>query len=238
MSLSQNWSVSSVVRRLIELDPAIIAGLSARYVNLSSLARLLRPQVEGILKRPVSVDAIISSLKRMRSRPDELSFPVARVIAESRLNLKSDLAKLSVKRTLKTRGIVKEVAYRYRKTFLQALEGISSITLIHDEKLHPRLKKYFPRQYIIDESSGLVALIIVSPAEITSTPGPLALILNRLVERGINVEEIISCNTDTVVVVRAMDGGRAFDSINELIQTCRQVIGSKGGRVINNRSRD
>lgn len=230
MSFSQNWSVNSVVKMLIELDPAIIAGLSGRYVNLSALARLLKPQVEELLKRPVSVDAIISSLKRMKSRPYELSFPAAKVIAESRLNLKSDLAKLSIKRTLKTRGIVKEVTYRYRRKFLQVLEGISSITLIHDEKLHLRLKKYFPRQYIIDESSGLVALIIVSPAEITSTPGPLALILNRLVERGINVEEIISCNTDTVVVVRAMDGGRAFDSINELIQRCRQVISTKTRR--------
>ncbi len=227
MNLNQNWSINSVVKMLIELDPIVMAGISGRYVNLSALARLLKPKVEEVLKRPVNIDAIISSLKRLKTKQYELSFPVAKVIAESRLNLKSDLAKLSVKRTLKTRGIVKDVTYRYRKTFLQALEGISSITLIHDEKLHLRLKKFFPKQYIIGEYLGLVALIIVSPAEITSTPGPLALILNRMVDKGINVEEIISCNTDTVIVVRAVDGGRAFDSINGLIQQCRQVISSK-----------
>jgi len=227
MSNSRNWSIHSIVKMLIELDPSIIAGISMRYVNLSALARLLKPTVEDVLKRPVNIDAIISSLKRLRTKQHDLTFPIAKVIAESKLSLKSDLAKLSIRRTLKTRRMVKEVTYSYRKTFLQVLEGISSITLIHDDGLHTRLKKLFPRHYVIAESSGLVALIIVSPAEIATTPGPLALILNQLVEKGINVEEIISCNTDTIIVVRATDGGRAFDSITELIQRCRHLASQK-----------
>lgn len=224
MKNSQNWSISSVVKAVAELDPSIIDGLSRRYVNFSALARLLKPIVESVLKRTVKTDAIVSSLKRLKVKQSTLVFPVVKVIASSRLNVRSDLAKLSVKRTLKTRYIIKEATYRYRRTFLQVLEGISSITLIYDEKIHHKFKKLFPKQYIIGESTGLVALLIVSPHEITTTPGPLALILNQLTDKKINVEEIISCNTDTLIVVRAEDGGRAFDAIRELIHRCRSVL--------------
>ncbi|MEM3394886.1 MAG: hypothetical protein QW413_01470 [Nitrososphaerota archaeon] len=227
MNIVQNWSISSIVKTLVELDPYILSGLSRGYVNLSALARLLKPTVEDMLKRPIKTDAIVTSLKRLRKSQEELSYPVARVVARSRLNIKSDLSRLSIKRTVKNRQIVRDLTFKYRRRFFQALEGLSSITLIYDVKYHLSVKRHFLRHSIIDESVGLVALMIVSPIEITSTPGVLSLILAQLSIKGINVEEIISCNTDTIIVVKAEDGGKTFDAVTELIQRCRRLISAQ-----------
>ncbi len=227
MKEDQNWSISSLVRTLVKLDPCVYAGISSGYVNLSALARILKPTVENYIGRSVKLDAIVTSLKRLDVKQTNVTYPIAKIIARSRLNLKSDLAKLAVKRNLKTRQIVKEASYKYRRTFIQVIEGFSSITLIYNEKLHSSLKKLFLRKHIIEESSGLVALMMISPQEIITTPGPLALILSQLVNNGINVEEIISCYTDTLIIIKGEDGGKAFDALSELIQRCRHILNSQ-----------
>jgi acetolactate synthase small subunit len=44
--------------------------------------------------------------------------------------------------------------------------------------------------------------------------------------RGINVEEVLSCHTDTTIVVAVEDGGRAFDALSQLINNCRRLAES------------
>ena len=214
------------MRQVVDLDNTLQDSLARGYANLSALARSLRPTVENTLGRKVDVDTIITALKRMKGRYTSNPKAVADVLAKSIITVRTDISKLSLRRTVSAKMLTRTVMSQYKRRLLQVLEGVSVIVIIHERAIHERVKQLFPRQYVVAEKPDLAALFIKSPIEITTTPGCVTAILQQLSRRGINVEEILSCHTDTILVVAIEDGGRAFDVISQLINSCRRLTGS------------
>ncbi|BBE42887.1 hypothetical protein NAS2_1507 [Conexivisphaera calida] len=195
--------------------------------NASAVARSLRPRVESLVGAPVGEEAVLAALKRMRgSGEGGTGQQIARVLAASRLDLKTGLGKMVIRRSQQAADAVGELAARHRRIFLQVLQGISSYTIVYESRIRDEVARAVPPGSAIDESSGLAALTVVSPPEISNTPGVVSAILQRLASRGVNVEEVVSCHTDTIVIVRSEEGGRAFDAVQELISECRSLTGA------------
>ncbi|MDA4120728.1 MAG: hypothetical protein OK413_01290, partial [Thaumarchaeota archaeon] len=55
------------------------------------------------------------------------------------------------------------------------------------------------------------------PREIITTPGCISSFYNQLSRRRVNVEDTVSCYTDTIMVVDMKDASRAFEAMTELI---------------------
>lgn len=219
----RDWSVSKAVRYLIGLEKGYKSALDGGYANLSALAKLLKPTVDALIGRDVKHSTIVTSLKRLRARVPVRRLAIAQVIARSKLEAKTGLAKLTLKRNRASLGIARDLAVRARG-FFQLLDGITSITLICSRERLEEVKKELPRQLIVGESESIAALIIVSPATIEKTHGVISHILEWLAYREINVEEVISCYKDTIILVATEDGGKAFDALNELISSCKRVV--------------
>jgi len=223
--MSRNWSIASLVRQLIELDSSLQDSLARGYANLSALARILKPTIEKTSGRRVEIETIVTALKRLRGGYPSNPKPVADILARSTVSVRTDISKLSLKRTLSAKMLTRNVMTQYKRRLLQVLEGVSVIVILHERAIHDRVKQLFPRQQILDEKLDLAALFIKSPEEISITPGCVTAILQQLSRRGINVEEVLSCHTDTVLVVAVEDGGRAFDALGGLINSCRRLTG-------------
>ena len=58
-----NVSIAKITRDLIESDFSIQDAITRNYVNISGVARLLRPKIEKISKTSVNEDAIITAIK-------------------------------------------------------------------------------------------------------------------------------------------------------------------------------
>ena len=185
---------------------------------------MLKPKVESLVGKKVKTETVLTSLKRLRSRYSSMPPDVARVIAGSVVNVRTDIARLSLKRTQRLIRVVRVIMSRYQHEFLQVLEGLSVITLVYDNKLHRKIVAKFLSSDVLAEDTDLAAITIRSPREISNTPGCVATILQQVSRRGINVEEALSCYTDTVLVVKLRDAGKAFDSLNELITSCREML--------------
>jgi aspartokinase len=222
----RNWSIASTVRQVIELDSSYQDSLAEGYANLSALARIVKPTVENALGKKVDVETITTALKRMREKITSTPKPVASVLAKSMITMRTDISKLSLKRTSSTKTLTRIIMAKYKRRLLQVLEGVSVIVIIHERTIHDKLKQLFPRKYVVADKLDLAALFIKSPEEITTTPGCVTAILQQLSRRGINVEEVLSCHTDTTIVVAVEDGGRAFDALSQLINNCRRLAES------------
>lgn len=220
----QNRSIAQVIRHLIDVDIPLQDSLQRGYANLSAMARFLRPTVERLVGDKVSLDTIVTTLKRLRGAYTTIPFSVAYVIAKSTVNVRTDVARLSLKRSAKLLKVSRNMVSRYQKGFVQVLEGLSTITLVYDSSLHEKIVSNFLSKDIIYENANMAAIIVKSPKEISSTPGCIATILQQISRRGINVDEIISCYTDTIIVIEPNDVGRAFESLTELITFCREVV--------------
>ncbi|MEM0445149.1 MAG: hypothetical protein QXO86_01890 [Nitrososphaerota archaeon] len=224
----RHWSVSRAVKYLVGLEKSYKSAIDGGYANLSALAKILKPTITSLLGQEVNVSTIVTALKRMRGQSPPRRLAIAEVIARSELEVKTGLSKMILKRNRASLRVARDLAIEV-KGFYQLLDGISSITLICSSERLETVKSRFPRPLIISETHSIAALIIVSPSTIEQTHGVVSHFLEWLASREINVEEVISCYRDTIILVATKDGGRAFDALNELIQSCKRVVSA--GRV-------
>jgi aspartokinase len=98
-----------------------------------------------------------------------------------------------------------------------------SITLVFDDVLLQDVKAMFAYDDILEVENGLAAIIVHSPEDIIKTPGCAIAFYNQLARRHINVEDTVSCYTDTIVLVKMEQVGKAFNALTDLISNSRKI---------------
>ena len=212
------------VKLLIESDFSIQDALSRGYGNSSEIARILKPSVDSILKKNIKLDSIITSVKRTKFNYNVYSDSVTRIIANSTISVKTDVIKLSIKRSSVTLNTVSKLISKYQEDFLQVSESLSALTIIFDSNILSVIRKNFSKSDILEEELNLAAIIIHSPKQIIKTPGCTILFYNQLLRRRINIEDTTSCFTDTILVVYMGNVGNAFMALTELISLYRKKL--------------
>jgi len=89
----------------VNFDFSFQDAIARDYVNLSGLARVLRPKVAarmGKKVKDVNLQGVISALKRIRNDYVPGSSQVANVVANSVVNVRTGVSRLSVEKTRKT----------------------------------------------------------------------------------------------------------------------------------------
>ena len=134
----------------------------------------------------------------------------------STLSVKTDVAKLSASKRKRTIEKVAKALTQSVDNFISVSESIFSITLVFDDTLLNEVKAMFAHYDILEVEDDLVVIIIHSPEEIIKTPGCAIAFYNQLARRHINIEDTVSCYTDTIVLVRMSDIGKAFNALTEV----------------------
>lgn len=218
-------SVSKIIQHLIDNDLSLQDALRRDYANYSAIARMLKPKVEETLGRKVKLESLITSVKRAKANYKSHRENMTRIIAKSVIHLRTDVAKVSAEKTKRNLERVRKVLTNFPGEFLQVLEGVSAITLIFDQKLFDNVYSVFRKEDILDERRNLAAIVVQSPREIIDTPGCVIAFYNPVSRRHINIEETMSCFTDTILVLRMEDVGKAFTALTDLIAEARKTVG-------------
>jgi len=218
-------SVSRAVQHLIDNDLSLQDALQRDYANYSAIARMLKPKVEEALGRKVKLESLITSVKRTKADYKLRRGNITKIIAESVINVRTDVAKISIEKTKRNLERARKALTNFPEEFLQVLEGISAITLIFDQKLFDNVYSIFRKRDILDERQNLAAIIVQSPREIINTPGCAIAFYNPVSRRHINIEETMSCFTDTILVLRMGDIGKAFTALTDMIAEARKAVG-------------
>ncbi|MDG6990900.1 MAG: hypothetical protein JRM99_05705 [Nitrososphaerota archaeon] len=226
--LASGRSVARAVKEEIDSDLSIQDAIARDYVNLSALARVLVPRVAartGRKAKGVSEVGVATALKRLRASYMPASPRVTKVIAGSVVNVRTRVSRLSVERTRRTLQTVTALLSANHDDFIQVSESPSYITMIFDDKLHARVKRSLAAAEVLDEGEGEAAITVHSPQEIVTTPGCISAFYNQLFRRRINVEDTVSCYTDTIMLVEMKDASRAFEALTELIGEEQRKLG-------------
>jgi aspartokinase len=215
-------SINGTVKDIISKDISFQDSLHRGYCNISALARILKPQVDKILNKKVNIESIVTALKRSRKiyKIHERR-RISLILAGSVISVKTDVAKLSTSKSKNTIEIIAKALKRNADNFISISESILSITLVFDNALLDRVKAMFTYQDILEVESDLAAIIVHSPEGIIKTPGCAIAFYNQLAARHINIEDTVSCYTDTIVLVKMSDVGKAFNALTDLISSIR-----------------
>ena len=215
-------SISKTVQNLIDEDLSLQDALQRDYGNYSAIARMLMPKVKEAVNHDVNLESVITSVKRAKANYIILQGKITRVVAGSVLNIRTDMAKVSVDKTKKNLEKIRKTLASFSGEFLQVIEGYSVVTLISDLNSFNKISSIFTKNDVIDQKQNLATVIIRSPDEIVYTPGCVQAFYNAVSRRHINIEETMSCYTETIIVLAMEDVSKAFAALTELITEARK----------------
>jgi aspartokinase len=216
-------SITETVREIVSSDLSFQDSLQRDYCNISALARIMKPQIDHMLSKNTSIESIITALKRSRYDYDVRQKPIASILAASTITVNTDVAKVSARKSKKTIEKVAKAMIQGVGNFISISESIMSITLVFDDLLLQDVKVMFASEDILEIENGLAAIIVQSPEDIIKTPGCAIAFYNQLARRHINIEDTVSCYTDTIVLVKMEQVGKAFNALTDLISNSRKM---------------
>jgi hypothetical protein len=76
----------------------------------------------------------------------------------------------------------------------------------------------------LEEGDEYAAIIVQSPPEIITTPGCVINFYNQIARRHVNNEDTVTCYTDTILVVKMSEVGKAFTALTDLITQERKRL--------------
>ena len=184
-------SVAQLVREAIQMRPSLLDALNMKIVNYSALARMLQDEIgEGSLEAVKA--AIIRVAEDISSERGLQEERVQSILKESKVRLQDKIAVLISPAKLNVPYLV--TAYL-----------TDSYVYVVDQT---GLKGELPKN--VQVTSNLVALILLSPPRVETTPGFVAFVTQLLSSRNVNIIEFISCSTNTVIILDSKDALRAF----------------------------
>lgn len=217
-------SIFSVVQNLIDQDLSLQDALKRGYGNYSAIARMLKPHVMETLGRDVKIESVITSVKRARVSYESLDGEITKVIAGSTISIRTDVSKITIKKTDVTLETIRKDLSTFLGEFLHVLEGVSVTTVIHDQRLFNEVGSMFQKEDVLDKRQNLAAIVVQSPSEIVDMPGCITAFYNQISRRRISIQETVSCYTDTILVISMNDVGAAFTALTDLVAEARNTI--------------
>tara|TARA_B100001013_G_scaffold42007_2_gene22276 strand:- start:2774 stop:3460 length:687 start_codon:yes stop_codon:yes gene_type:complete len=213
-----NSSIAKITRDLIESDMSIQDSIARNYVNISGVARLLKPKIEKISKTNVNEEAIITAIKRITPKYNSVSNEIMEIISKSSINVRTGVSKLSVVKNKRNQEKIRNAMINNKEEFIQISEATSALTVIYSQEFRKELTRRFNNAEILEDSVNLAAIIVHSPIEVINIPGFVFTIYGQVAKRQINIEDTVSCFTDTIIVVKTKDVAMTFSALNELFE--------------------
>jgi hypothetical protein len=200
-----------IVRRTPFLEEALAKGL----MNLSALARYIKPEIARRLYSTPTDASIIMALSRGASKLKRVGW-THELRGLHNLSVRSGLVEYAFRPSLSLLTLQKELlseSEHKKDLFVNLSHGVSEMTLIISGRLAPVVEKLIPEGEVIDRIPNLAALTLKLRPEHIYTPGVHYALLKALAWENINVIETISTYSEVTLVVEMKDLSRAFSCI-------------------------
>ena len=214
-------TIQEAVEITIRKTPFIEEALHEKLINVSSLARVILPEVSQLLKKEVKVGAIMMAINRL-SPASELR--IRKNVKKLALNLgdvivRSDLCDFTFKNTS---SLLKEIAKILSKSadsndyFLTVSQGIFETNIVTSKNLQPFVEDIFKKETLINSVLSLASITIKLPKENLEQSGIYYFILKQLAWANIAVQEVISTTHEMTIVVKEIDVNETFAILMDL----------------------
>lgn len=206
-------NITKLAGQYIENHPSVRDCVKKRIVNYSQLSRrIIR---ENGLKSS-DFDAVLIACRRYYwkiSKSGILEDKIAGILSKSRLEVKNRIAVAVLYKDVFSEGLIEleKKAKKSRQVFY-AVEGTEAITLVISEELLAEVKGTF-KSGLKRSWKGLALVILKSTEGVQdTTPGFLAFLTGKISQQGINILEIMSCWSETLLVVSEADIARVLEA--------------------------
>ena len=214
-------TISSVVENVIHRKPFLQSALAEGIINLTSLSRQIKPEIEAFLGKEVREGAIVMALKRLS---EHLEFRATHKIVK----VLKDIGEITVRSSLvdytfltsesileKQAELMREV-HRMPDVFYTSSRGVNEINIVTSERLEPFIDELFKMERLTQKVKNLASVTVRLPHENVTVPGIYYFIFQRLAWEGIVLHEVISTTNEFTIIVDDPEADKAFKVIKAL----------------------
>jgi hypothetical protein len=214
-------SLGKITEELINRSPFLREAMAENLINISSLARKLKPEIEEIFKKEVNEGAIVMAIKRMPpGYYHQLELKIKNVMGEiGDLLVRSNLADFTYKNsdTLKEKqSMLMNMLNKENDSFFTICHGITETTFIVSSNHIDVINEIFKDEKLTAHSKNLASVSVKLPPINSELHGIYYYLLKHLAWEGINIIEIVSTSNEFTTIVSQVDIDRAFTILMKL----------------------
>ena len=214
-------TISSVVEHYIKSKPFLLSSLSQGIINLTSLARIMMPELEAHLGKDVKQGAVIMSLKRLSEELDfKINYKISKVLKNiGEITVRSSLTDftfVSSNTLLENQAKLITEINKLQDIFYTSSRGVNETNIVTSTSINSVIENLFKQEKLTHKIENLSSITVKLPQENISTPGVYYYIFQRLAWEGIVIHEVISTTNEFTIIVSDEQIDVAFKVIKDL----------------------
>ena len=213
-------TISSAVEDYIKSKPFLISALSQGIINLTSLSRIIKSEIELSLKKEVRYGAIVMALKRLSTELEfRTTFKIVKIIKDiGDITVRSSLVdyNFKVSETLLSNQAKLLSKVDNNDDFYTSSRGVNECNIVVSGNLISLVEDVLKDEVLLSKQTNLSSISIKLPTENVSIPGVYYFVFQRLSWEGINIYEVISTSNEFTILVNEDQVDKAFKVIKNL----------------------
>ena len=215
-------TIPEIVEDIIRKSPFIDQALYQKIINLSALARVIKPEVEKGVMKEVQLGAIIMALNRLSKKTQKMQKSQQKIFSSAPdLMVSSNLFEIALANSefliQKQKKLLDQINVR-QNCFLTFTQGIFQTTIIASKELKNKIWAIFKGEKIISQLENLASITVQLPKGTEFIPGAYNFILKSLAWEGINVIEVVSTLNEFTIVLEDKNIELAFSNLKCLFK--------------------
>ncbi|MBN2246635.1 MAG: aspartate kinase, partial [Candidatus Aminicenantes bacterium] len=195
-------------------EPFLEEGIRRGIINLSALAREMKPDLEFILFKELSEGAVVMALNRIAGKMNQQAIKnpdKKKIIGD--LIVRSSLSEFTYRisdiTTEKQRTLLKETQ-KDRGQFVTITRGIDQLTIIISASFNNLVQKIFKDEPFVRQIDDLASITCKLYDDVIFVPGIFYTILKLLAWENINVIEVVSTYTEFTIILERSQVDQSF----------------------------
>lgn len=210
------YSITDHVRQIISNKPTIAEMLLKNYLNLSSFADDIIPEIEKSTYKKISKNSVVMALSRIK---DEIQIDKKIEFKVNDISVKYPLSEINY--PIPLQFCTAEIARIYDEFqtidnhFLNIVSGNSETTIFVNSKLKSKIFDSFKKKKHNLELDNLASVSLKFSVEYFEVIGITYEVLRSMTWNKINLVEVVSTYTEITLIIYQKDTQRLIDILNK-----------------------
>ena len=214
-------TASSAVEEYIRSKPFLQSALAQGIINLTSLARIIQPEVSETLGKEVRSGAIVMALKRLSEDMEfRLTHRIVKVLKDiGEITVRSSLTDYTYRVSdsiLDRQAELMDEVKKDKELFYTSSRGVQEINIVVSSRLGEKVEAIFAGEQCTQKAVGLSSITVKLPTENVKVSGVYYFIFQRLAWEGVLIYEVISTTNEFTIIVEDNQVEAAFKTIKDL----------------------
>jgi len=214
-------SIGKITEEIIGRSPFLREAMTDDLINISSLARKIKPEIEETLGKEVKEGAIVMAIKRMSpGLYHRLNLKITNIIGElGDFLVRSNLEDYTFENTESLRQKQADLVQLVNSdsdVFYTICRGVTETTIIASSSISNKISNLLINERLKSHTLDLASITVKLPAVNSEVYGVYYYILKHLAWEGLNIVEVVSTANEFTIIVKQDHVDKAFKVLMQL----------------------